>query len=107
MTRTTVRGWVGLLLAWASWSAAGALPGYGKVALPFEPNLGQTDPRAQFVARGPAVQVFLAPTEATYRFDRGDGSAVVRIALVGANAKAAAIARDRLRGHSHYLAGVP
>ena len=106
MTRTTaVRGWLALLVfAWANCWAASVPPGYGKVVLPFEPNLGQTDARARFIARSPGVQVFVAPAEATYRFDRGDRSAVVRMALVGANRNAAASGSERLPGESHYLA---
>jgi hypothetical protein len=94
-----------LLLAWTSWCSAGTPEPYGKVALPFEPNVGQTDDRAHFLARAPGVQVFLAPTEAVYRFQGKEKSAVVRMSLRGARRNAAGHALDPLPGHSHYLAG--
>src|SRR6266513_5054404 len=37
---------------------------YGNLPLSFEPNLGQADVRAQFIARRPSQTLFLAPSEA-------------------------------------------
>jgi hypothetical protein len=37
---------------------------FAKLPLSFEPNRGQTDPRVQFVSRGPGFTLYLAPGEA-------------------------------------------
>jgi hypothetical protein len=34
-----------------------------RLPLRFEPNLGQTDPRVRFLARGPGYNLFLTPDE--------------------------------------------
>ncbi|MGZ5033481.1 MAG: DUF7948 domain-containing protein [Usitatibacter sp.] len=94
------------LFACSSLVAANVLETYGKVALPFEPNLGQTDPRVKFLARGPGLQVFLSSTDAVYRLDAGDGSSAVRMALAGARRDARIDGLERLPGESHYLTGL-
>src|SRR5882672_8129542 len=40
--------------------------GYGKLPLTFEPNLGQTNERVQFLARAAGYALFLASSEATF-----------------------------------------
>ena len=94
-----------LVLASSGLAAANVLDSYGKVALPFEPNLGQTDARVQFLARGPGIQLFLTSTEAVFRLDREDRSSVVRMALAGARRHTRMRGLERLPGESHYLAG--
>ena len=94
-----------LLFACCSLVEAGILESYGKVALPFEPNLGQTDPRVKFLARGPGLQVFLTSTDAVYRLDAADGSSAVRMSLAGARRDARIGGAERLPGESHYLDG--
>lgn len=94
------------LFACSSLAAANVLESYGKVALPFEPNLGQTDSRVKFLARGPGLQVFLTSTDAVYRLDAADGSSAVRMALAGARRDARIGGLERLPGESHYLTGL-
>lgn len=106
MRHTAIRrSWLGaLLLAFSALCAAHVDASYGKVVLPFEPNLGQADARASFLARGRGVQVFLEPGAAIYRLDGAEQAAVLRLSLVGARRDAEARALEPLPGRSHYLA---
>lgn len=94
------------LFACSSFATANVLESYGKLALPFEPNLGQTDPRVKFLARGPGLQVFLTPTDAVYRLDAAEGSSAIRLTLAGARRDARIGGLERLPGESHYLTGL-
>jgi hypothetical protein len=84
---------------------------YGKRPLSIEPNQGQTDARVQFVSRGEGYTIFLSPTSATFALRRNVNgatsteSAVVRMDLLGANAKTAMQAQNRLPGVTNYLMG--
>jgi hypothetical protein len=84
---------------------------YGKLPLSIEPNQGQTDARVQFVSRGDGYTIFLSPTSATFALRRNVNgatsteSAVVRMDLLGANAKTAMQAQNRLPGVTNYLMG--
>jgi hypothetical protein len=88
-----------------------AASNYGKLPLSFEPNQGQTDARVQFVSRGAGYTIFLSPTSATFALQRNAKrasiakSAVVRMDLLGANAKTAMQPEDRLPGVTNYLMG--
>ena len=44
---------------------------YAKLPLAFEPNRGQADPRAQYIAHTPGASVFLTSTGAAVRADGG------------------------------------
>src|ERR1700691_799939 len=83
-------------------SAAPAVSQFGQLPLSFEPNRGQTDPRAAYLARGSGYTLFLAPTSAVIELQRraydearrppvAGGprgpfeTAVIRMDLVGAN----------------------
>jgi hypothetical protein len=72
-------------------------------ALPwsFEPNLGQTDPRVKFLARGRGMTLFVTPTETVFLTPR----AAVRMRLVGARADAEVGGVDLMPGRSHFLIG--
>jgi len=72
-------------------------------ALPFsfEPNVGQTDPRVKFLARGRGMTLFVTPTETVFLTVRG----AVRMRLVGASADAEVHGVDPLPGRSHVLLG--
>ncbi len=82
-----------------------------KLPLSFEPNQGQTDARVQFVSRGAGYTIFLSPASATFALRRNaegtstSDSAVVRMDLSGANAKASMQPEDRLPGVTNYLMG--
>src|SRR5215471_20912167 len=54
-----------------------------KQPLSFEPNRGQTDPRVQFVSRGPGYTVYLTKEETVMTLrDSKTSDAVVRMKLV-------------------------
>lgn len=109
---------------------ARVLEAYGNLPLAFEPHRDQTDRRVRFLARGPAYSLFLAPTEAVLALHkphqgslapapgerervRGPtsaaaeppGAVVVRMELVGANAKPQVTGLDELPGTVHYFLG--
>ncbi len=46
--------------------------GYGKLPLAFEPNLGQTDARVRFLARGGGMTAFFTDTEAVHAAQPGE-----------------------------------
>src|SRR5690242_5549588 len=57
-----------------------------KLPLSFEPNRGQTDPRVQFLSRGPGYTVFFTPDETVMSLkDTATSNAVVRMRFVGGN----------------------
>ncbi len=87
---------------------------------PFERNVGQTDPRVMFLARGKGYTVFLTSAEAvlalaapTARDVPATGTAargrrsgdVVRFHFVGASAHARVIGLDRAASAANYLIG--
>ena len=91
--------------------AAGGLwanSGLSGLPLAFEPNRGQTDHRAAFIARAPGYMLFLNAREAVLRAQEG----TVRIQFEGARATAFE-GENRLPGISNYyhgrqsIAGVP
>jgi hypothetical protein len=79
---------------------------YARLPLRFEANQGQSDPRVQFLSRGPGYTLFLTPEEAVLalRQSAGTRTGVVRLKLAGAN-PAAARGLDPLGSESHYLTG--
>src|SRR5262249_47314771 len=96
-----------LILFTAAMVAAGAdLPSvrtaYARLPLSFEANQGQTDPRVQFLARGPGYMFFLTRTGAVMKL--GD-QAVLRMRLTGTNAKAKFEGIERQAGNSNYFIG--
>ena len=96
---------------------------YGKLPLSFEPNLGQTDAKVQFVSRGAGYTIFLSPTSATFALQHDDAAsqaalpgqrpsltepgvrAVVRMDLLGANRESTLQPQDKLPGVANYLMG--
>ncbi|MGQ0572111.1 MAG: DUF7948 domain-containing protein [Armatimonadota bacterium] len=89
---------------------------YGRIPLHFEANLGQTDSRVKFLARGRGHTVFLTPTEAVLALGpRGSasslprhelpGSAEVRIKLVDASPNPHVSGRAPLPGRVNYFIG--
>src|ERR1700682_2631362 len=102
--RPTMKFILALLAAGGLWANSG-LAG---LPLAFEPNRGQTDRRAAFIARAPGYMLFLNAREAVLRAAKG----TVRIQFEGARATAFE-GEDRLPGISNYyhgrqsIAGVP
>ena len=100
---------------------------YGRLPMSFEPNVGQTDPQVQFLARGRAQTLFLTPQEAVLflRRPRAGGGlsstarrspkqlakrgpmqfSVLRMQLVGANLHGHAAGMDPMEGRVNYFHG--
>lgn len=97
---------------------------YSQRPLSFERNMGQADPRVEFVSRGPGYNVFLTGSEAVLAMQEQPAaersqpatipaaehansgkSAVLRMALVGANQNPQVVALEELPGRSNYLLG--
>jgi hypothetical protein len=98
-------------------SASRRLPAeYARLPLSFERNLGQTDRRVKFLARGPHYTLFLTSDEAVLALQQNGARqgkpgapsvppAVVRVRLVGANDGAQVSGLDELPGRSNYFVG--
>jgi hypothetical protein len=83
---------------------------YGHLPLMFEPNVGQTDARVQFIARGTGYGLFLTKNGAVLsllggKSDADRTSSVIQMNLVGANSNAAPAGLDVLPGKSNYFLG--
>ncbi len=82
---------------------------YGKLPLHFEPNLGQTDERVKFTARGKGYALFLTEKEAVLSLEQQDKSenkrAVVKMQIEGANSAPETIGLDQTTGKSNYFIG--
>jgi Beta-propeller repeat/Abnormal spindle-like microcephaly-assoc'd, ASPM-SPD-2-Hydin/HYDIN/CFA65/VesB-like, Ig-like domain len=82
---------------------------YARLQLRFEANVGQTDSRVKYLARGAGYTLFLTSEEAVLALRRQPASeareAVVRFRLEGANSGAHAEGLDRLPGTSNYFIG--
>jgi len=82
---------------------------YSQLPLSFEPNVGQSDARVQFVSRGQGYNIFLTSTEAVFILHKPiappQTRAVLRMGLVGANANAVLTGQGALPGVTNYLLG--
>ena len=81
---------------------------FGKIPLSFQPNVGQADPRVQFVSHGMGYSLYLTPGEAYVSLENqpsGDRADTLRMKLVGANAKTAAAGLDKQSGVVNYFVG--
>ena len=80
---------------------------YGRLPLSFEPNVGQTDSRVQFVSRGNGYTMFFAGDETIVRLRNGSHApqAGVRMTLAGSRRDASATALDPLPGVTNYFIG--
>jgi len=77
-----------------------------KLPLSFEPNRGQTDPRVQFLSRGPGYTVFFTKEGPVMSLkDTKTSNAVVRMKFVGGTNSASAHPIDALPGTTNYLIG--
>ncbi len=82
----------------------------GQLPLIFEPNQGQGDPGAKFVAHGHGFGLSLAATEAVLGFQSASSSGgnrghAIRMKLVGANRGAEVAGTGLLPGRSNYFIG--
>jgi hypothetical protein len=85
---------------------------YAQLPLSFEANVGQVDPRVDFVSRGSGYTLFLTPREAVLSLRApsltGDGrnaAAVLRLKFVGSEAKPRVVPQEELPGKVNYLIG--
>jgi hypothetical protein len=95
----------GAVIAPAERLRAGSL--YGRLALAFEPNRGQLDPRALFAARGPGYTLLLARRSLTLSVT-GAGhrtASVLAVGMVGARADPPVVGQSPQPGHVNYLIG--
>jgi uncharacterized protein (TIGR03437 family) len=75
---------------------------YGNLPMSFEPNVGQTDARVNFLARGSGYLLLLTPSTGTLCLS---GTAKMTMQLVRGNPTAQAEGLDALPGKSNYLLG--
>src|SRR5712692_3310402 len=86
---------------------------YAKLPLAFEPNLGQVNSEAKFLARGDGYALFLTSTESILALNRSSKReriedstpTVLRMKLAGANATGNFSAINELPGKSNYFIG--
>jgi hypothetical protein len=95
---------------------------YGNLPLAFDPNVGQTDARVRFLARGGGMTTYFTDTETVMVLSRsqpgkspdepgrenatgGVEQAMVRMKLVGASQPRRAIGLEKLPGISNYFLG--
>jgi hypothetical protein len=86
---------------------------YGRLPLAFEPNVGQSNGQAKFLAHGDGYSLFLTSSEAVLALRESSktqkaGHAradVLRMQLIGADAAAVFTALDELPGKANYLFG--
>jgi hypothetical protein len=95
---------------------------YGKLPIAFEPNVGQANSEAKFLARGAGYELFLTPQESVFVLSAGSknsdpqtlrsaaktssaSAAVLRMKLLGANKTPVFDSQDQLPGNSNYLSG--
>ena len=96
---------------------------YAKLPMGFEPNVGQADAKAKFLARGEGYTVFLTPGEAVLGLRNGTATKprelerdsvasperrsgdTLRVKLIGANSEPVLAGIDELPGKSNYLKG--
>lgn len=114
--RKRLPGWMLLLAALPvapyaghAWAQTERANGYGEFPFQFEANRGQADPAFEFLAHGPGYGLLLKPGEAVLRLKAGDQetdrATALRMALMGANPKAALNADAPLPGKVNYLRG--
>src|SRR5262245_57595052 len=73
----------------------------------FEPNVGQTDPKVQFLSRGRDFALFLTRDEMVLGLSRSDAArqAVVRMTLHGADPRLSVTGLEKLPGTVNYIMG--
>lgn len=106
---------------------ARVVEGYGRLPLAFEANRGQADAQVKFFSRGAGYSLFLTSDEAVLTLSKGsrekpassatkflptkdqpvkqEKPSVLRMKLLGANAKAEVTGQDQLPGRSNYFRG--
>lgn len=98
----------------------GVVEQYGNLPLSFEANQGQTNSRVRFLSRGSGYTLFLTSNEAVLalskpsakkaptsdrKLQHSNGTAALRMELVGANPSASITGLEQLPGRSNYFIG--
>jgi hypothetical protein len=79
---------------------------YKQFPLSFEPNREQTDAAVKFLARGEGYILFLTDKDAVFTLGKApQNTSVLRMSLLGANAKPSFTGMEELPGKSNYLIG--
>ncbi len=88
-------------------SAARVAEKLGQMPMTFEQNLGQTDDRVKFTARGKGYQLFLTPTEARLALSQGKNKRplTLQMQLVGGNPNPAVTGLEQTGTVSNYYLG--
>ncbi len=84
---------------------AGSRAAFAKLPIAFEPNQGQTDASASYIAHGSGYGLVLAPSEAVLSLGGKGTSAAVHMQLEGAAANPVISPSEPLPGKSNYLRG--
>lgn len=86
-------------------AAPRAVDAYGRVALAFEQNRGQSDPQVEFLSRGPGYAIFATRREVVLALGRPSAgeAAVLRMRPIGASRRARPTARGGLGRRVNYL----
>jgi hypothetical protein len=95
----------GLFLISVSFAAKPAASNFGQIPLSFEPNRGQADSKALYLARGDGYLVSLESSGSRVLLRKGRKSARITSRLVGGSAISQLEALDPLAGHSSYFRG--
>jgi Beta-propeller repeat len=96
---------VGLCVFNPIFGKAVATSSYGKLPLSFEPNRGQVESKAQYLARGNGYLLSLEPSGSSILLRHKDKSARISSRLVGSGRNARLEPLDPLPGHSSYFRG--
>jgi hypothetical protein len=95
----------GLFLLSVSFAAKPAALNFGKIPLSFEPNRGQADSKALYLARGNGYLVSLESSGSRILLRKSGKSAQISSRLVGARNSTPLEGLDPLPGHSSYFRG--
>lgn len=88
-------------------AAAGVAAQHAALPMRFEPNVGQSDPRVEFLARGNGYTLFLTRSESVFALAKGPTGdpGVVRMRFAGANKQPRVEGLQPLPGISNYFIG--
>jgi uncharacterized repeat protein (TIGR01451 family) len=78
---------------------------FGQLPMAFEPNLGQSDQRVKYVARGGGYGLALTANEAVLNLHAGKTDSEISMRLEDAASSPKVTGLDLLPGHSNYLRG--
>ncbi len=77
---------------------------FARVPLSFEPNLGQSDPSARFIAKSPGYTLHLEPAGVSFQLNGRDKASVsLRMDLENANRQAQITGESPLPGKANYI----